>query len=215
MDIEARIAQFENMAAADPTNEMAHFSLGKAYTEAGRFNDSAESYLKAVGLNNGMSKAYQLAGEALVNAGDRTRAEAVLSQGYIIAAQRGDLMPKTAIATLLKTIGAPLPEVSEVRAPGAGAAAAVGENAIICRQSGKPGTRMTRPPFKGPVGAWIAANISKETFDAWIRQGTKVINEMRLDLSRDKDNEAYDQHMREYLGIDDALLAEIRGTAVR
>ena len=31
-----RIAQFEKMASADPTNEMAHFSLGKAYLDAGR-----------------------------------------------------------------------------------------------------------------------------------------------------------------------------------
>lgn len=31
-----RIAQFEKMAAADPTNEMAHFSLGGAYLQVGR-----------------------------------------------------------------------------------------------------------------------------------------------------------------------------------
>ncbi len=211
MDLAARIAQFENMAQADPTNEMAHFSLGRAYTEAGRHAEAAASYLKAVGVNSGMSKAYQLAGEALINAGDRARAEAVLGQGYIIAAQRGDLMPKTAMATLLKTIGAPLPEVAEhpVDAPAAGVPASGG--GFVCRQSGRPGTRMARPPFKGPVGAWIFDNISKETFDLWIRQGTKVINELRLDLSREKDNETYDQHMREYLGIDDALLARLHG----
>ena len=43
-----------------------------------------------------------------------------------------------------------------------------------------------------------------------MRQGTKVINEMRLDLSRDEDSETYDRQMREYLGIDDALLEQIR-----
>jgi Flp pilus assembly protein TadD len=32
-----RIAQFEKMASADPTNEMAHFSLGNAYLQTGRF----------------------------------------------------------------------------------------------------------------------------------------------------------------------------------
>jgi hypothetical protein len=31
---EARIAQFEKMAAADPDNDMAHFSLGNAYLRA-------------------------------------------------------------------------------------------------------------------------------------------------------------------------------------
>lgn len=214
MDIAARIAQFENMAQADPSNEMAHFSLGKAYFDAGRFADAAESYLKAVGLNSAMSRAYQLAGEALARAGQRDRAEAVLSQGYIIASQRGDLMPKTAIATLLKTMGAPLPQVDEPRAAAPAAASSAGDaGTIICRQSGRAGMRMTRPPFKGPVGAWIAQNISKETFDLWIRQGTKVINELRLDLSRDKDQEAYDQHMREFLGLDDQTYAALTSGA--
>ena len=35
-----------------------------------------------------------------------------------------------------------------------------------------------------------------------IGQGTKVINELRLDFSRDRDQEIHDQHMREYLGYE-------------
>jgi len=54
------------------------------------------------------------------------------------------------------------------------------------------------------------ANISHESFyKGWVPQGTKVINELRLDLSREKDQESYDQHMREYLGIDAEVLAAI------
>ena len=37
-----RIAQFEKMASADPTNEMAHFSLGKAYLDADRHAEAAQ-----------------------------------------------------------------------------------------------------------------------------------------------------------------------------
>ena len=66
MDIETRIAQFEKMAHDDPDNDMAHFSLGGAYQQAGRFEEAAESYLRCVELNPGMSKAYQLAGAALI-----------------------------------------------------------------------------------------------------------------------------------------------------
>src|SRR4051812_17371718 len=84
-----------------------------------------------------------------------------------------------------------------------------GGASFVCRRSGRPGTKMGRPPFKGPVGEWIAANIAKETFEEWIRQGTKVINEMRLDLSREQDEETYDTHMREYLGIDEELYAKL------
>ncbi len=211
MDIAARIAQFENMAQADPSNEMAHFSLGQAYVQAGRPADAAERFLKCIAINPELSKAYQLAGESLIKAGQPDRARPVLAQGYIIAAQKGDLMPKTAMGTILKSLGEPVPDVQETApAPAAGPTGGpLGPGQIVCRQTGKPGTRMTRSPFKGPVGEWIATNITRETFDLWIRQGTKVINELRLDLSRDKDQEVYDQHMREFLGIDDAVLGEI------
>lgn len=216
MDIADRIAQFENMAKADPTNEMAHFSLGQAYVQAGRPADAATSFLRVIELSPELSKAYQLAGEALIKTGNKERAAPVLAQGYIIASQKGDFMPKTAIADLLRSIGEAVPEV-EVQPSSAPAtdgaagphAGVVPEGKIVCRQTGKLGTKFARPPFKGAVGAWIGSNICKETFDSWIKQGTKVINELRLDLSRDKDQELYDQHMREYLGIDEALFAEL------
>ena len=45
---EQRIAQFENMTAADPENEMAHFSLGNAYRQAGRAAEAAASFQRVV-----------------------------------------------------------------------------------------------------------------------------------------------------------------------
>lgn len=223
MDTATRIAQFENMAQADPTNEMAHFSLGKAYLDAGRFAEAAASYTRCLQLVPDMSKAYQMAGEAWIKAGDPDQAAAVLVQGYIVASERGDLMPRNAIAALLQQLGRPIPDVPNARGAGAPAPAApaagphtgpVPEGMIVCRQSGRLGTRMTRAPFRGPVGEWIRQHISEETFyKGWIPQGTKVINELRLDLSREKDQEIYDQHMREYLGIDDALHAQLMAQA--
>lgn len=213
MDNAARIAQFENMTQADPTNEMAHFSLGRAYAESGRPADAAKAYLRCIELVPDMSKAYQLAGEALIKAGDPERAKAVLRQGHTIAAGKGDFMPRSSMAKMLADLGEPVADPPA--SPGGTAASAadadqsgpVPEGMIRCRQSGRIGTRMTRPPFRGKLGDWIAANISKETFDAWIRQGTKVINEMRLDLSRERDQEVYDQQMREFLGIEEKDLA--------
>lgn len=207
MDIETRIAQFENMCKEDPENDMAHFSLGNAYRQAGRHADAAGSYIRCTELNPSMSKAYQLAGEALVDAGDSENAARVLTEGFVAAAERGDLMPKNAMEALLKRIGAPVPEVEvkkEARIP---------EGSFVCSQTGKPGTKLPRAPFRGPIGAWIQENISKETFDDWIRQGTKVINELRLDLSRDEDEVVYDAHMREYLGITDDLYQKLTGAA--
>lgn len=209
MDNAARITQFENMTQADPTNEMAHFSLGRAYAESGRPADAARAYLRCIELVPDMSKAYQLAGEALVKAGETDRAKSVLHQGHTIAAGKGDLMPRNAMARLLADLGDPVAEapVSPTGDSTVDQGGPVPEGMIRCRQSGRVGTRMARPPFRGILGEWIAANISKESFDAWIRQGTKVINEMRLDLSREKDQEIYDQQMREFLGVDEKDLA--------
>ncbi|MBS0196025.1 MAG: Fe(2+)-trafficking protein [Planctomycetes bacterium] len=206
MDIAQRIAQFENMVApgADPDNDMAWFSLAGAYAQAGRHADAARAYQRCIAINPDMSKAYQLAGKAFADAGDTTSAVEVLTGGYRVAAARGDFMPKKAIGELLTKLGAPVPQVEEVKI----AATATG-GTFICQRTGKAGTKMARPPFRGPVGAWIAANISNETWGDWIRQGTKVINELRLDLSRDEDGATYERHMRDYLGIDDALLAEL------
>ena len=208
-----RIAQFENMAQADAANEMAHFSLGRAYSEASRWQDAADSFLRCIQLAPTMSMAYQMAGEMLLKSGVTERAVDVLTDGYTVAAERGEFKPKKAIADLLKSIGRPLPEVAGPAGAAFGDAESEGpvaEGMIRCRQSGRTGTKMTRPPFKGSIGLWILANISHESFyKGWVPQGTKVINELRLDLSREKDQESYDQHMREYLGIDAEVLAAI------
>ncbi|MCA9296482.1 MAG: Fe(2+)-trafficking protein, partial [Phycisphaerales bacterium] len=69
-------------------------------------------------------------------------------------------------------------------------------------------------PMRGPVGQWILDNISVETWSDWIGQGTKVINELRLDFSRDEDQVTYERHMCEYLGIDAALYEQLTGHAM-
>lgn len=207
MDLDQRIAQFENMAQADPSNEMAHFSLGGAYMQANRFKDAADAFQRCTEAAPQMSKAYQLAGEALVRVGDKEAAISTLTKGYEVASLNGDLMPKRAIETILKELGAPIPEVK--------GAAEVAERlaaggSFVCQKTGRPGSQLPKPPFRGPVGQWIYENISAETFNSWIPQGTKVINELRLDLSREEDAETYDRYMREYLGIDEDLYARLR-----
>jgi Fe-S cluster biosynthesis and repair protein YggX len=202
-----RIAQFEKMASADPTNEMAHFSLGKAYLDAARHAEAARSFERCVELAPEMSKAFQLAGQAMIGAGWTDRAVDVLTRGYETAARKGDLMPRNAIAELLRSIGREPPKLAAEVAAEAELLRASG--GFVCQRTGRPGSRMEHPPFKGPVGAWIQENISAETWKQWIGQGTKVINELRLDFSRDKDQEAYEQHMREYLGIDAEVLERI------
>ena len=38
-----------------------------------------------------------------------------------------------------------------------------------------------------------------------------MINELRLDFSRDEDQRVFDQHMYEYLGMDAELVAKLEG----
>jgi Fe-S cluster biosynthesis and repair protein YggX len=208
MDLAQRIAQFENMAQADPTNEMAHFSLARAYAEAGRLEDAAGSYLRCTEVNPDMSKAFQLGAEMLIKAGKPRQAEAVLLKGYEVAAVKGDLMPKRAMAEMMKTLGMTPPKVAGEDTK---AEALEASGAFMCSKTGRPGTKMERAPFRGSVGLWIAEHISAETWREWIGQGTKVINELRLDLSRDQDSETYDKYMREYVGLDDETFARISG----
>jgi Fe-S cluster biosynthesis and repair protein YggX len=203
--LEDRIAQFENMAAADPENEMAHFSLGNAYLQAGRAAEASRSLLRCIEINPEMSKAYQLAGEALVKAGWTDQAVETLETGYAVAARKGDLMPRDGIAELLRSIGREPPSLSD---EDAALAEEVKESGtFICSRTGRAGTKMESPPMRGSMGEWIQENISAETWRAWIDQGTKVINELRLDFSREQDQAVFDEHMCEFLGIDPAELS--------
>jgi Fe-S cluster biosynthesis and repair protein YggX len=198
-----RIAQFEKMASADPTNEMAHFSLGKAYLDAGRHAEAARSLERCIELAPDMSKAFQLCGQAMVGAGWSDKAVEVLNKGYETAARKGDLMPKNAIADVLRSIGREPPRLAKEVDEAAERLKSSG--AFICQRTGRPGSKLPKPPMKGPVGEWIFENISAETWRDWIGQGTKVINELRLDFSNDRDQATYDQHMREFLGVDAQL----------
>ncbi len=207
MDLDQRIAQFENMAAEDADNDMAHFSLGGAYLQAGRHAEAAASLQRCLKLNPEMSKAYQLAGEALIGSGQDDAAAETLLKGYEIASGKGDVMPRDAMADLLKKLGRELPTTVIEPAPAATAAADGG--GFICKASGRPGTQLAEPPMRGALGQWIYENVSSEMWKTWIGQGTKVINELRLDFSREEDQKVYDQYMCEYLGIDEAQYNEL------
>lgn len=209
--LDERIAQFENMAQADPDNEMAHFSLGNAYLQAERWQEAAACFQRCIDINPDMSKAYQLTGQCLIEAGNKDDAVAVLEKGYEVAAAKGDLMPKNSMVDLLKHIGRTPPALSQDAEEAAKRLEESG--AFVCRRTGRPGSQLPGPPFRGPIGQWIYENIAAETWRDWIGQGTKVINELRLDLSREEDQRAYDQHMHEFLGIDEQVMDEIREKA--
>jgi len=203
MDLNERISRFEALTREEPDNDMAHFSLAGAYAQAGRAADAAAMYLRCTEINPDMSKAYQLAGQALIEAGDEDRATGVLTKGYTTATGKGDLMPAKAMSELLTSLGAPVPQVA--------AAKGEGPADLVCSATGKPGSRLPRPPFRGKLGEWMVEHITKQTWDEWLGMGTKIINELRLDLSRDEHDAVYDYAMRKFLRLSDEQYADLTG----
>lgn len=197
MDPNARIAQWENMTQADPENDMGWFSLGTAYRDAGRGEDAEKALGKAIDLNARSSRAYQLRGQVLIQLGRNDEAAELLTKGYAVAAEQGDVMPQRAIGSLLEKLGKPVPETRKTDA----APVTLGENVIVDRKSGKPGNRMADPPMRGPIGRFIYDHYTQDTWREWIGMGTKVINELRLDLSREDHSKAYEDQMIEWLGF--------------
>ena len=192
-DIHDRIERFENMAAADPSNDMAHFSLGTAYFDAGKFAQAADSFQTCVGLNADMTRAMELGGSALMQAGQASEAETLLRRGFMQASSRGEMRVKDGIAAILKAAGLPIPEMESGSAPKS--------------EGGKP---LGGPPLPGPIGAWIAEHILSDAWESWVAQGTKVINELRLDFSREEDQQVYEDYMAEFLRIPKEIIEQDR-----
>ena len=106
-------------------------------------------------------------------------------------------MPQRAMGSLLEKIGHPVPQVKAA----VEAAPVAPTNAITDRKSGSVGNRLPDQPMRGALGKFIYDHYSNETWQQWIRQGTKVINELRLDFSNETHQKTYEQHMMEWLGF--------------
>jgi len=205
MDTDLRIAQWEHMTQADPQNDMGWFSLGSAYRDAQRLEDAERALAKCLELNPEMSRAYQLRAQGLIQLGREDEATLVLATGYVVAARKGDVMPQRAMGALLEKLGRPVPAVE---APGTTLGATpgaevkpLGADQIIDRKTGQVGTKLAGPPLRSALGRLIVENFSQETWREWIRMGTKVINEFRLDFSNPAHEKIYDQQMMEWLGV--------------
>jgi Fe-S cluster biosynthesis and repair protein YggX len=193
-----RISQWEKMTSDDPDNAMGWFSLGSAYKEAGREQDAARCLRKAIELDENLSRAYQLLAQVLISCGADGPALEVLCKGYPVAASRGDTMPLRAMESLFKKLGHEPPKVEMPAGPTAEPPTG---DTVVDRRTGQSGPRLPNPPMRGPLGRYIQDHYSATTWRQWISQGTKVINELRLDFSRLDHQDIYDLHMMEWLGF--------------
>jgi tetratricopeptide (TPR) repeat protein len=190
------IERFQKMAQADPTNELGHFSLGRALLEAGRFQEAADSLARVVELNPNMSRAYQFLATALLKLNRRDQAIERLTQGVKVAQSRGETMPKKEMIVMLAELGYAV-ALEESAAP----PPVVGEGQVQCKRCGHAKSRLPGPPMKGEFGRLIFENTCADCWREAIGVGTKVINELRLPLDDPQAGKIWDQHIREFLNL--------------
>jgi tetratricopeptide (TPR) repeat protein len=172
--LQERIAQFRKMANDDPDNELGHFRLGQLLMENLQFDEAIGSFRRTLELSPQFSKVYQLLGNCLIKLGKNEEAIQLLTEGFAVADERGDTIPRDEMSKLLVQLGQPAP----------------------VSQRGKSGATGAEG------GKKIFESVCADCWEYWLRNlSIKVINEMRLDLSTERGQEVYDQIMRETLGL--------------
>jgi tetratricopeptide (TPR) repeat protein len=204
--LQERIAQFRKMAQDDPDNELGHYRLGLCLLEDKQYPEAIQAFRRTLELSPYFSKVYQLLGQALVQGGQRDAAVTTLRQGFDVADERGDNMPRDEMVRMLVELGEPAP----VSKRGAGASSSFGGgesgSGFRCQRPGCPyGARamqLADPPFRDDLGRRIQAAVCADCWRTWVREySIKVINELRLDLSTDHGQQEYDRYMLEFLGL--------------
>jgi Fe-S cluster biosynthesis and repair protein YggX len=200
--LQERIAQFRKMANDDPDNELGHFRLGQLLMDNLEYDEAVRSFRRTLELSPQFSKVYQLLGTCFMKVNRPGDAVKVLKEGFAVADERGDNMPRDEMAKLLVQLGEPAP-VPRAKSTPTGAAAGSG---FHCSRPGCEAGRFARqlpkPPMSDALGQQIFGSVCADCWEFWLRNlSIKVINEMRLDLSTERGQEIYDQIMRETLGL--------------
>lgn len=196
-----RIAQFRKMSTDDPENELAHYRLGQLLMEAGEHAEAIKSFERTLEISPQFSKVFELLGQAWTKLGDKPRAIEVLTKGWTVADERGDKMPRDAMANQLLALGAPVPQSAVVVDDGP-------ETGFKCARPicswGKRAKPMTTAPMQGEIGQRILSTICQDCWTAWLKdQSIKVVNELRLDLSSEFGQMEYDKYLREFFGFEE------------
>jgi Fe-S cluster biosynthesis and repair protein YggX len=201
--LQERIAQCRKMASDDPENEIGHYKLGQYLLEDGQLEEAVKSFRRTLELSPQFSKVFQLLGTCLIKLNRRDDASKVLRDGFAVADQRGDMVPREEIVKLLVSLGEPAPESKR----GATSETTAGPGGFRCQrpgcEAGLYARRLARPPMNNELGKKIYEQVCAQCWEqVWLRNlSIKVINEMRLDLSTERGCEIYDQIMRDTLGI--------------
>jgi tetratricopeptide (TPR) repeat protein len=198
-----KIAAFRKMANDDPDHELGHYRLATSLMEAGEYEEAVGSLRRTLELSPQFSKVFQLLGECYLKLNRRDEAVKTLEEGFAVADERGDNMPRDAMAKLLTELGAAVPTSKKAAA---GPAAGVG--GFRCQRPGcmwgSRARQLPAPPMGDEIGQRIQQTICADCWSEWLRNySVKVINELRLDLSTERGQAEYDRYMLEFLGLEE------------
>ena len=172
--------------------------------ENNQFAEGVKSFERTLELSPQFSKVYQLLGECHTKLGDNAKAIEVMTAGYKVADERGDKMPRDAMALALAKLGAPM----AIPVAGPKPADDGPDTGFRCQRpgcnQGKRAKPLAAPPIDGADGLRIMGEICADCWSGWVKDySIKVVNELRLDLSSEFGQGEYDKHMRGYMGFDE------------
>jgi len=73
---------------------------------------------------------------------------------------------------------------------------------IKCKKLGMLAPALPNPPFPGKLGEKIQKEISQPAWDSWLIEQTKIINELRLDVTTADNQNLLENKMLEFLFIE-------------
>ncbi len=203
--LQDRIAQFSKMASDDPDNELGHFRLGQLLMENLQFEDALASFRRTLELSPQFSKVYQLLASCLIKVNRIPEAIEVLQNGWKIADERGDKMPRDEMGKMLKELGQVIPEAAPAVKQQGGSESGFHCERPMCN-AGKYAHQLPAPPLTDAIGLKIYQTICADCWNEWFKNfSVKVINELRIDLSTEYGQEEYDKHMREFFGWEESV----------
>ena len=102
--IDERIERYKRVIELAPTDVLGYFSLGSAYTEAGKWREAEETFKQALNVDPEHSSSYLGLGQALQEQTKLSEAIQTYRKGISVAEKHGDMIPFKKMSARLREI---------------------------------------------------------------------------------------------------------------